>query len=88
MCLFKERLDRMASKTRESVETREAISHVALPNDLIEKLKDIRTWEEWPCQWTFDEEKMSLVWLWHPCMNVNLQVLTDDLWGSKEDRAS
>lgn len=56
----------MAAPTQEPSNNINA--HVSLPEDLIEKLKNVKNWEEWPCRWTFDEEKMSSPWLWPRCM--------------------
>lgn len=33
-------------------------SHVALPYDLIEKLKNVNNWDDWTFPWTYDEEQM------------------------------
>ncbi|KAL8544677.1 hypothetical protein ACS0TY_005055 [Phlomoides rotata] len=39
-------------------------SHVSLPEDVIDKLKNEKGWEECPFRWTYNEEKMSTSWLW------------------------
>ncbi|KAL7110014.1 hypothetical protein ACP275_06G211100 [Erythranthe tilingii] len=39
--------------------------HVSLPKELIEKMKDVKSWEEWPCRWTLDEETITFACLWH-----------------------
>lgn len=57
----------MALSNEETGEEYDMNAHVSLPEDLIEKLKNVKNWEEWPCRWTFDEEKMSVVWLWPHC---------------------
>ncbi|PIN23212.1 hypothetical protein CDL12_04074 [Handroanthus impetiginosus] len=40
-------------------------SHVSLPQELIERLKNIKNWDEyWPSPRIFDEERRDLGWLW------------------------
>ncbi|KAL3620265.1 hypothetical protein CASFOL_035177 [Castilleja foliolosa] len=56
----------MASTKDESSNKKpDANRHVSLPQDLIEKMKDVKSWDEWLCRWTFDEEEMSKPWLWN-----------------------
>lgn len=56
------------SKEESCQEKCDVNSHISLPQDLIDKLKNVKNWEEWPCRWTFDEERMSMAWLWSHCM--------------------
>lgn len=49
-------------------------AHVSLPRELIEHLKNINNWDDWPSRWTFDGEKMASVALSWP-----QQVIDDKL---------
>lgn len=40
------------------MEKNDGYSHVALPYDLIERLKNITNWDEWASPWTYAEEQM------------------------------
>ncbi|GFQ00380.1 hypothetical protein PHJA_002182000 [Phtheirospermum japonicum] len=52
------------SKDESCHKKHDANEHVSLPQDLIDKLKNVKSWDEWPCRWTFDEEKMNMPLLW------------------------
>lgn len=40
------------------MEKNDGYSHVALPYDLIERLKNITNWDEWASPWTYAEEQI------------------------------
>lgn len=40
------------------------VQRESLSEEVIENLKNDNWWEESPLQWTFDEEFMSMPWLW------------------------
>lgn len=52
-------------KEETSYEKCDVNAHVSLPVEVIEKMKNEKSWEEWPCQWTYNEEMMSMAWLWY-----------------------
>lgn len=74
----------MASGEDESTPT----DRVSLTEELIEKLKDVKSWDEWPWQWTFDEERMSMAWLWPHCINnsCNIHLHSDDVMMIDEEK--
>lgn len=55
----------------------ETHDRVSLAEELIEKLKNVKSWDEWPWQWTFDEEMMNMAWLWPHCINNSCNIHVD-----------
>ncbi|KAG8380328.1 hypothetical protein BUALT_Bualt06G0004200 [Buddleja alternifolia] len=68
---------RMSLSKGESGEKCVVNAHISLPQDLIERLKNEKNWEEWPCKWTFDEERINSVWLWSRYMDDNGDVIVE-----------
>lgn len=70
--------------------------HVALPRELIEKLKNKKDWGRYRRQWTYDEEKVRRVWEWQARMvfeelfdrvfsgDGEKVVGEDDVWGLQQ----
>ncbi|PIN23216.1 hypothetical protein CDL12_04078 [Handroanthus impetiginosus] len=56
----------MASESKQLVREKcVGNSHVSLPQELIERLKNMKNWDEyWPSPRISDEERRDLGWLW------------------------
>ncbi|CAK9164705.1 unnamed protein product [Ilex paraguariensis] len=77
----------------ETKNSRGKFSIDVMPKEVIEQLRSLNSWDEWPCPWTYDEEQMRLAPIWYPYMDVELSQLhaeneeivwDDDVWDLKD----
>lgn len=60
------------------METETEMQRESLSEEVIEDLKNDNWWgEESPCQWTFDEEFMSMPWLWPSTTTIDADTTLD-----------